>query len=495
MKPKQFILALDQGTTSCRAILFDRQGCVCGLAQRELLPIFPRDGWVEHDPSAIWKTQLAVGRQAIARGSVSPDQIAGIAITNQRETVLLWQRSSGKPIGNAIVWQDRRTADRCAELKHQNKEPFVRRRTGLLLDPYFSATKLEWLLTNHPQVRPLLDTDDLLAGTIDSWLLWKLTAGKVHATEPSNASRTMLCNLETASWDKDLCKMFSVPREILPEIKDSSGFFGETTFFGPKIPILGIAGDQQAALFGQACHLHGTAKSTYGTGCFLLMHTGKAPIRSRRDLISTIAWQVNQDLDYALEGSVFMGGAIVQWLRDGLKIIRKSRDVESLAGSVQNSDGVVLVPAFTGLGAPYWDPSARGLLIGMTRATTAAHIARAALDAIALQVADVLDAMVKASSVKLRELRVDGGAAGNDLLMQIQADIAGIPVVRAKVLETTALGAAYLAGLAAGMWSSTRDIRAQWQADKRFEPRMKSGDRELVRRRWADAIGRSGQWS
>ncbi len=420
--------------------------------------------------------------------------MAAIAVSNQRETVVLWDRRSGKPIANAIVWQDRRTADRCEEIKSQGAEPSIRKRTGLLLDPYFSASKLEWLLKNSPIAAPLLRDGHLLAGTVDTWLLWKLTEGRVHATEPGNASRTMLCNLRTAEWDPELLAQFQIPLAILPEIRPSSGHFGVTTLLGGEIPILGVAGDQQGALFGQTCFEAGMAKCTYGTGCFLLMNTGRRRVMSRRRLISTIAWQIQGKLTFALEGSIFTGGAVVQWLRDGIGIIQRSSDVEQLASKVPDSQGVYFVPAFTGLGAPHWDAGARGLMIGMTRGTTAAHVARAALDAIAFQVSDVLDAMVKDSKTPIRELRVDGGASANNLLMQIQADLAGVPVVRPRIIETTALGAAYLAGLALDIWKKPNDIASCWEMEKRFEPRMSAEQRLQMRSRWNDAVARAKGW-
>jgi glycerol kinase len=488
------ILALDQGTTSSRAILFDRAGHVKGVAQEELTPIFPKAGWVELDAEEIWKTQLAVARQVIQKNAIKPQQIAAIAITNQRETVVVWDRRSGKPIANAIVWQDRRTASRCEASKSEGAEPAIRKRTGLLLDPYFSATKIEWLLKHVRGANSLLRAGHLLAGTVDTWILWKLTEGGVHATEPGNASRTMLCNLRKAAWDPELLEQFQIPRGILPEIRPSSGDFGKTKLLGGEIPILGVAGDQQGALFGQTCFEAGMAKCTYGTGCFLLMNTGPRPVMSRHRLLSTIAWQIEDQLTFALEGSIFMGGAIVQWMRDAMGLIRRSSDIEGLASQVNDSQGVYFVPALTGLGAPHWDSSARGLIIGITRGTTVAHIARAALDAIAFQVADVLDAMVKDSRVPMSELRVDGGAAANDLLLQIQADLAGVPVVRPRVLETTALGGAYLAGLAAGIWKQPHDVSAHWEIGKRFKPRMNEKHRSAQRDRWNDALARAKGW-
>jgi glycerol kinase len=489
------VLALDQGTTSSRAIVFDDSGAAVGVAQREFRQVFPQPGWVEHDPVEIWESQLAVAREALARAGLAARDVAALGLTNQRETVVVWDRATGKPLANAIVWQDRRTADVCDRLKREGREPLFRERTGLLLDPYFSGTKLAWLLDRIPGAR---DAPERIAfGTVDSWLLWNLTGGALHATDVTNASRTLLWNLHTADWDGELMAILGVPRAILPEVRASSEIYGETLagLFGAPIPIAGVAGDQQAALFGQACLAPGMVKNTYGTGCFLLMNTGDHPVQSHNQLLTTPAWRLGAgQTEYALEGSVFVAGAVVQWLRDGLGLIRAAADVEALAASVPDSGGVVLVPAFTGLGAPHWDPYARGALVGITRGTTAAHIARAALEAIAFQVADLLDAMAADSGVPIAELRVDGGAAANDLLMQLQADLAGVPVVRPRVQETTALGAAYLAGLATGVWKDTGEIAARWQVDRTFEPALDRPQAAARRARWNRAVERAKGW-
>ncbi|HEY0558438.1 MAG TPA: glycerol kinase GlpK [Thermoanaerobaculia bacterium] len=489
------VLALDQGTTSSRAIVFDESGAAVAVAQRELRQIFPQPGWVEHDPLEIWESQLAVAREALARAGLRARDIAALGLTNQRETVVLWDRATGRPLANAIVWQDRRTADACDRLRREGREPLFRERTGLVLDPYFSGTKLSWLLDHVPGAR---DAPERIAfGTVDSWLLWNLTGGALHVTDVTNASRTLLWNLHTADWDGELMAILGVPRAILPEVRASSEIYGETAagLFGAPIPIAGVAGDQQAALFGQACLAPGMVKNTYGTGCFLLMNSGGHPVPSRNHLLTTPAWRLGAaQAEYALEGSVFVAGAVVQWLRDGLGLIRAAADVEALAASVPDAGGVVLVPAFTGLGAPHWDPYARGALVGITRGTTAAHIARAALEAIAFQVADVLDAMAADSGVPIAELRVDGGAAANDLLMQLQADLAGVPVVRPRVQETTALGAAYLAGLATGVWKDTSEIAARWQVDRTFEPTLDPAHAAARRARWNRAVERAKGW-
>jgi glycerol kinase len=489
------ILALDQGTTSSRAIVFDESGAEVAVAQREFRQIFPRPGWVEHDPLEIWESQLAVAREALARGGLAGGDVAALGLTNQRETVVVWDRKTGVPLANAIVWQDRRTADVCDRLKREGREPLFRERTGLVLDPYFSGTKLAWLLDHIAGAR---DAPERIAfGTVDSWLLWNLTGGALHATDVTNASRTLLWNLHAADWDDELLAILGVPRSILPTVRASSELYGETLgrLFGAPIPIAGVAGDQQAALFGQACLRPGMVKNTYGTGCFLLMNTGDRPVRSRHELLTTPAWRLGAGRTaYALEGSVFVAGAVVQWLRDGLGMIQTAAEVEALAASVPDSGGVVLVPAFTGLGAPHWDPYARGALVGITRGTTAAHIARAALEAIAFQVADVLDAMAADADVPIAELRVDGGAAVNDLLMQLQADLAGVPVVRPRVRETTALGAAYLAGLAAGVWKDTGEIAARWQMERTFEPALDPAHAAARRARWNRAVERAKGW-
>jgi glycerol kinase len=490
------ILALDQGTTSSRAILFDRQGNVLGVAQREFAQHYPKAGWVEHDASEIWETQLAVAREVLSKTVTPPEKIAAIGITNQRETTVLWDRRTGRPLHRAIVWQDRRTAERCDELRQQGIAPRIEATTGLVLDPYFSGTKLEWLLNHVPGARSLADAGHLAFGTIDSWLIWNLTGGKLHVTDSSNASRTMLMRLQTGRWDEEMLQLLHIPGSVLPEIRHSSGVLGMTDaeHLGIALPIAGVAGDQQAALFGQNCIHHGMAKNTYGTGCFMLMHIGDKPTPSKRKLLTSVAWSTQRGIEYALEGSVFIAGAAVQWLRDGLGIIRSSSEVEALAKSVEDNDGVYLVPAFAGLGAPHWDAYARGTIVGITRRTTAAHLARAALEGIAFQVADVLTAMEQDSEIQIRQLRVDGGASANDLLMQFQADIMQVPVVRPRIIETTALGAAYLAGLAVGYWSSMEEIESLWQAEKVFEPIMPSDEAQQRRARWAKALERSRDW-
>ncbi len=488
------VLALDQGTTSSRAIVFDESGAEVAVAQMEFQQIFPRPGWVEHDPLEIWDSQLAVARQALQHAGLAARDLAAVGITNQRETVVVWDRVTGLPVTNAIVWQDRRTAEACDRLKRDGHEPLFRDRTGLVLDPYFSGTKLAWILDHVPGARE--DPGRLAFGTVDSWLLWNLTGGALHATDVTNASRTLLCDIHEGDWSEELLGILNVPREILPVVRSSSEVYAETLadLLGAPVPIAGVAGDQQAALFGQACLRPGMVKNTYGTGCFLLMHTGDRPVRSRNELLTTPAWRIGGRTDYALEGSVFVAGAVVQWLRDGLGLIRAAGEIEALAASVPDSGGVVLVPAFTGLGAPHWDPYARGALVGITRGTTAAHLARAALEAIAFQVADVLDAMTADSGVPAAELRADGGAAVNDLLMQLQADLAGVPVVRPRVRETTALGAAYLAGLATGVWKDTGEIAARWQVDRVFEPAMDRGQAAARRARWNRAVERAKGW-
>jgi glycerol kinase len=492
-----FVLALDQGTTSSRAILFGRQGEIRAIAQKEFRQIFPQPGWVEHDPNEIWGTQLAVAAEAIARAGLSARDVAAVGITNQRETTLVWDRTTGEPIHNAIVWQDRRTAPMCDRLKSGGYEPLITRKTGLVIDAYFSATKVQWLLENVPDARRRAEAGDLIFGTIDTWLIWKLTQGAVHATDITNASRTLLFDIHRGEWDEELLAIFGIPRTMLPSIRSSSGIFGETAgnIFAAAIPIAGVAGDQQAALFGQRCTAPGMVKNTYGTGCFMLMHTGESPIESRNRLITTAACaEAAQRPQYALEGSVFVAGAAVQWLRDGLGIIRTSQEVESLAATVPDNGGVYLVPAFAGLGSPHWDAYARGAIVGLTRGTTAGHIARAALESIAYQTADVLRAMQDDSGITLAELRVDGGATRNDLLMQFQADILGARVVRPRVFETTALGAAYLAGLAVGYWANADEIDLQWQAERVFEPRMSRHQAEALLDRWSRAVQRSKDW-
>ena len=492
----QLVLALDQGTTSSRAMLFDRSGSVRGMAQREFEQHFPQPGWVEHDADEIWTTQIAVVNDLLAQENVAPADIAAVGVTNQRETTVIWNRRTGRPIYHAIVWQDRRTAEACDRLRADGCGPMVRDKTGLVIDAYFSATKLAWILDNVEGARAEAETGALAFGTIDSWLVWNLTAGACHLTEPSNAARTMLFNIHAGEWDDELLDLLRIPRSLLPEVRSSSEVYGTVTSTSTSLtaPIAGIAGDQQAALFGQLCLEPGLAKSTYGTGCFMLLNTGSTPGVSEHRLLTTIGWQLDGRTEYALEGSLFMGGAVVQWLRDGLGIVASAGDVEALARSVDDSAGVYLVPAFTGLGAPHWDPYARGTIVGLTRGTTAGHIARAALEGIAHQVGDVVDAMRKDTDLDIIELRVDGGAASNDLLMQFQSDILGIPIVRPQVTETTALGAAYLAGLAVGFWKGRDDLAANWQVEKRFEPSMPRSDIEHRRSRWASALDRARQW-
>ena len=491
----KYILALDQGTTSSRALVFDRAGNVVASAQREFRQIFSRPGWVEHDAQEIWATQSEVALQTMSRADATANDIAAIGITNQRETTVVWDRETGRPIAPAIVWQDRRTASRCDRLRARGLEAKIRRKTGLVIDAYFSATKLEWMLANVPGAKARARAGALAFGTIDSWLVWNLTGGRRHVTDASNASRTMLYNIRTGEWDSDLLSIFGVPRSMLPEVRASSELYGETHMFGAPIPIAGIAGDQQAALFGQVCTRPGMVKNTYGTGCFMLMHTGTTPIVSRNNLLTTVAWRLGTRTEYALEGSIFVAGAVVQWLRDELGFITSSPEIESLAARVENSGGVIVVPAFAGLGAPHWDQYARGLIIGLTRGSSRAHIARAALEGIAYQVADVLGAMEKDAGIRLRELRADGGASTNNLLMQFQADLLGVPVVRPTVSETTALGAAYLAGLAVGFWKDVREIQSQWTADRRFRPAMPASERKRRRAQWTRALDRSRGWA
>ncbi|MFY8121275.1 MAG: glycerol kinase GlpK [Burkholderiaceae bacterium] len=491
-------MALDQGTTSSRAIVFDRRGLPVASHQQEFRQIYPQPGWVEHDPQDLWRTQLACAQAALKAAGIAARDLAAIGIANQRETTLLWERTSGAALGPAIVWQDRRTAAACAALRAQGREAQVTAATGLLLDPYFSGTKLAWLLDHIPGARARAERGELAFGTVDSWLLWQLTGGAVHATDVSNASRTLLLNLHTLAWDDELLALFNVPRAVLPQVVPSSALLGQTRadLLGAPVPITGIAGDQQAATFGQACFAAGMAKNTYGTGCFMLMNVGAAPQPSVNRLLATALWQrAGAPAVYALEGSVFVGGAVVQWLRDGLQLFGRAEEVEALAAQVPDSGGVMLVPAFTGLGAPYWDAQARGLMIGMTRGTTRAHVARAALESIALQSADVLAAMQKDAQQPITQLRVDGGAARNDLLMQMQADLSGVPVVRPRVTETTALGAAYLAGLATGVWASQEEIAALWQVDRRFEPAIDEDARAERLTRWQRAVQRAREWA
>jgi len=490
----KYILSLDQGTTSSRAILFDQSGSIVSVAQKEFRQIFPKPGWVEHDPRDIWSTQAGVAAEALTKANVRAADIAGIGITNQRETTIVWDRVTGQPIHNAIVWQDRRTANICDKLRAQKKDRIIRRKTGLVLDAYFSATKVQWILQNVKGARARAKAGELAFGTVDSWLVWNLTGGKVHVTDASNASRTMLLDIGKCEWDDELLRIFGVPRSMLPEVRSSSEIYGQTQMLGVPIPIAGIAGDQQAALFGQACTRAGMAKNTYGTGCFMLMNTGTKRIASKNNLLTTIAWRLGDKTEYALEGSIFIAGAVVQWLRDGLEFFRSASDVEALARSVEDTGGVYVVPAFAGLGAPHWDQYARGTIVGLTRGSTKAHIARAALESIVLQVRDVLHAMEADARIKLKELRVDGGASANDLLMQLQADILNVPVIRPKVTETTALGAAYLAGLAVGYWKNQAEIGRQWQVDRRFTPAMKSAARNRMVEGWGRALGRAKAW-
>jgi glycerol kinase len=491
-----YILALDQGTTSSRAILFDHEGAILSVAQREFTQIFPQPGWVEHDPEEIWTSQISVAIEALSRADIRPREIAALGITNQRETTIVWDRETGKPIYNAIVWQDRRTAAFCDQLKASGHEAMIQQRTGLLIDSYFSASKIRWILDNVTDARRLADAGRLAFGTVDSWLVWKLTSGRMHITDISNASRTMLFNIQRCQWDEDILKLFEIPASVLPKVCASSEVYGEvTTSLGlGSIPIAGIAGDQQASLFGQRCIAPGLTKNTYGTGCFMLQNIGAKPVVSSNRLLTTVAWKICDAVEYALEGSVFVGGAVVQWLRDGLHLIRDSSEFEALANSVTNNGGVYIVPAFVGLGAPHWDSYARGAIFGITRATTAGHFARAAQESIAFQVADLAEAMQRDAGVALPELRVDGGAAINDSLLQFQADILGIPVIRPAVIETTALGAAYLAGIAVKVWSGAQAIAAMPLHEKRFEPRMTRAQSTNLRERWTEAVSRSKGW-
>lgn len=491
-----FILALDQGTTSSRAILFDQEGQIHAVAQREFRQIFPQSGWVEHDPNEIWQSQHASTQEVLKKAGISAADVAAIGITNQRETAILWDRKTGEPIHNAIVWQDRRTSAFCDQLKRDGHLESVQQKTGLVIDAYFSGSKVRWLLENIPGARQRAERGEIAFGTVDSWLLWKLTGGAIHATDASNASRTMLYNIHTRQWDDGLLQLIGVPRGILPQVRSSSEVYGQTGsgVFDRALPIAGIAGDQQAALFGQTCFSRGLAKNTYGTGCFMLMNIGAQAVASKHKLLTTVAWDIGGQTEYALEGSVFIGGAVVQWLRDGLGIIKSAAETEPLAASVPDSGGVYVVPAFAGLGAPHWDQYARGTITGITRGTTGAHLARAALESIAFQVADVLDVMRQDSGVNIAELRVDGGASANDLLLQFQSDLLGVPVVRPKVTETTALGAAYLAGLAVRFWKSRNDVAAKWGVQKRFEPKMERADATHRRSRWNEALRRSRDW-
>lgn len=485
-----YLLSLDQGTTSSRAILFDEQGQIIAVAQKEFTQIFPQPGWVEHDPMEIWSTQLGVAAEAISKAGLTPASIKAIGIANQRETTVLWERATGKPVYNAIVWQDRRTAEICSSLKEAGHEDRIREKTGLVIDAYFSATKISWILDEVPGLRMRAEAGEICFGTIDTWLLWNLTQGEVHATDVSNASRTMLCNLVTGDWDDELLELFRVPRAVMPAIKGSSEIFGYSSgnFGQARIPIAGIAGDQQSALFGQLCTRPGMVKNTYGTGCFMLMQTGSTPIPSKHHLLTTIAWKINGQISYALEGSVFIGGAVTQWLRDGLKLIRHSGEIEALAAEVPDHGGVYFVPAFTGLGAPHWQPHVRGTITGLSRGSTAGHLARAALESIAFQTADVLLAMEQDSGITIQELRVDGGATVNNLLMQFQSDLLNTSVLRPEITETTALGAAYLAGLATGVWPSVEAIQEQWKVERAFLPAMDAKTRETLKEGWQKAV-------
>jgi len=490
-----FVVALDQGTTSSRAIVFDHAGRVVAGAQAEFRQIFPQPGWVEHDPAEIWASQSGVLHAALAKAGIGARDLAAIGITNQRETTILWDRATGKPVGNAIVWQDRRTASTCDGLREAGLAPMFAAKTGLVIDAYFSGTKLKWLLDHVPGARARAERGELAFGTVDSWLVWNLTGGAVHVTDASNASRTLLYDIHRGDWDDALCELLDVPRAVLPRVVASSGVCALARIEGAEVPIAGIAGDQQAALFGQACHAPGLAKNTYGTGCFLLMNTGRQAVTSHNNLLTTVAWRRDGATDYALEGSVFIGGAVVQWLRDGLKLIRHAADVEALALTAPDNGGVYFVPAFAGLGAPHWDAYARGSIFGLTRGATGGHLARAALESIAYQSADVLHAMEKDAGITLAELRVDGGATASNLLMQFQADLLGVPVVRPKVHETTALGAAYLAGLAVGFWKSADDVKANWQVDRTFAPAMSRDQAGSLREQWNRAVERAQGWA
>jgi glycerol kinase len=492
----RFILSLDQGTTSSRALLFDEHGAVRSVAQREFTQIFPQAGWVEHDPEEIAASQIAVALEALAKAKAQPSDVAAIGITNQRETTIVWDRVTGKPIHNAIVWQDRRTAAFCEQLKADGRETLIQQRTGLLIDAYFSGSKISWILEHVPNARKLAEAGRLAFGTVDTWLVWKLTGGRVHITDASNASRTMLFNLHSGSWDTQLLDLFRISTSMLPAVRPSSEVYGEVSAVPGLngIPIAGIAGDQQAALFGQRCITRGLTKNTYGTGCFMLQSTGTRAVASTHRLLTTVAWIIGNDTHYALEGSVFVGGAVVQWLRDGLGIIRSSSEVEALANSVRDNGGIYFVPAFVGLGAPHWDSYARGAIFGLTRGSTAGHIARAAVESIAFQVADLMDAVQTDTGTPLKELRVDGGASTNDSLMQFQADILGVSVVRPSMTETTALGAAFLAGLGTGFWKEVKSISDLPREERRFEPHLPRSQVDAMRRRWNEAISRAKSW-
>ena len=490
---KKYILSLDQGTSSSRAIVFNEQGEICSVAQKEFTQIFPKSGWVEHNPHEIWSSQASVVAEAIAKLDINGKDIAGIGITNQRETTIVWDVETEEPIYNAIVWQDRRTGEYCDKLKAEGMTEKIRGKTGLIIDAYFSGTKIKWILDNVPGARERADKGKLRFGTVDSWLVWRLTRGEVHVTDVTNASRTMLFNIHTLDWDDELLNFFGIPRSMMPEVKSSSEVYGhtKTTIFAHEVPIAGIAGDQQAALFGQMCVEPGAIKNTYGTGCFLLMNTGEKPIVSKNNLLTTIAWKIGDKVNYALEGSIFVGGSVVQWLRDGLGVIKSSSEIEALANTVPDTGGVYFVPALTGLAAPYWDPYARGSITGISRGTTAAHIARAALEGIALQTYDIVDCMRRDAEIPITELKVDGGASRNNLMMQFQSDILNVPVFRPRVTETTALGAAYLAGLAVGYWSGIDEVRRQWQVENKFEPQTDLESVKKVVDGWHEAVART----
>lgn len=494
---KKYILALDQGTTSSRAVVFDKKGDIVSVAQREFTQYFPQPGWVEHDPLEIWSSQAGMAAEATSKKGIYGSDIAAIGITNQRETVVVWDKNTGQPVYNAIVWQDKRTSNYCDELKKQGKSKLIREKTGLVIDSYFSGTKVKWILDHVEGARQRAEAGNLLMGTIDSWLIWNMTQGELHITDVTNASRTLLFNINTLEWDEELLELFTIPKSMLPQVKESSEIYGHTTpnFFAVKIPIAGIAGDQQAALFGQMCTKPGMVKNTYGTGCFMLMNIGEKPIVSENNLLTTVAWKIRGKTHYALEGSIFIAGAVVQWLRDSLKIIKKSSDIENLAGSVNSSEGVYFVPAFAGLGAPYWDQHAQGTIFGLTRGSTDAHIARAAVESIAFQTMDVLKAMEADSKISIKELRVDGGATVNDMLMQFQADVLNTVTVRPKVVETTVMGAAYLAGLAVGFWESLEEIQEIWQTDVHFDPTSERKGIEQNIEGWYRAIKSLQYWS
>lgn len=490
---EKFILALDQGTSSSRAIVFDSKGTPVSVSQKEFTQYFPKPGWVEHNPMEIWSSQASVIAESISAIGINGKNIAAIGITNQRETTIVWDAETGVPVYNAIVWQDRRTSEYCDSLKDNGLTDFIRRKTGLIIDAYFSATKIRWILENVPGARERAEEGKLRFGTVDTWLVWQLTRGSVYVTDVSNASRTMLLNIHTLEWDKELLELFGIPETMMPAVKSSSEVYGhtKTTLFAHEVPVAGIAGDQQAALFGQMCTEPGSVKNTYGTGCFLLMNSGSKPIMSSNNLLTTVAWKIGDTVNYALEGSIFVAGSVVQWLRDGLGVIGSSSDVEALATSVSDNGGVYFVPALTGLGAPYWDQYAKGTICGITRGTTAAHIARAALEGIAFQTMDIVGAMKRDAGIELKELKVDGGASRNNFLMQFQSDILDTAVIRPKVTETTALGAAYLAGLAVGYWESLDEVKKQWQVERKFEPVVSSSERDELRRGWDDAVGRT----